>query len=300
MAHAEREDEALKRNPPPLLDGGEQIAYRRLAVAFNLLEPDLDVARRQREDIGRLFHPSLLEKEFDLLLAQPFDVEGAARGEQFQVLDLLVGTGKLAGAAGASALLAGCGFLAHHIGMQRARTFLRKVIRPSIPGPLVEHHVHHLRNDVAGALDDDGIADADIAALAQLLAVTADAFDVILVVQRDVLHDDAADADRFKLADWREGAGAPHLDLDIPEHGHGALGRELVRDRPARRARHEPEALLPIDAVHFVDDPVDVVIEMGSLGFDLAMESEQFFDRVAKLGEWIGLEAAALEPPDHA
>src|SRR6267142_2634653 len=175
------------------------------------------------------------------------------------MLDLLVGTGELAGAAGASALLAGCGFLAHHVGMKRARTFLRKVIRPGIAGPLFEHHVHHLRNDIAGALDDNGIADADIAALAQLLAVTADALDVVLVVQRDVLHDDAADADRLELADRRERAGASDLDLDIPEHGHGALGRKLVGDRPARRPRHEPKPLLPVDAIDLVDDAVDVV-----------------------------------------
>src|SRR6266446_2489731 len=124
------------------------------------------------------------------------------------MLDLLVGAGELAGAAGASALLACRGLLAHHLGMKRTRASLRKLIRPGIPRPLVEHHVHHLRNDVAGALDDDGVADPDIAALAQLLAMAADSPDVVLIVQRDVLHDDAADADRFELADRRERAGA--------------------------------------------------------------------------------------------
>ena len=67
-------------------------------------------------------------------------------------------------------------------------------------GRLSMHDVDHLRDDVAGALDDDGVADADIAALAQRLAVAADALDVVLVVQRGVLHDDAADADRLELA----------------------------------------------------------------------------------------------------
>src|SRR5436190_2467260 len=99
-----------------------------MTVTFEFLQLELGVACLQREDIRRLSHPSLLEKEFDLLLAETIDIEGAARGEQFQVLDLLVGTGELAGAAGARALLAGCGLLAHHIGMQRARTFLRKAI----------------------------------------------------------------------------------------------------------------------------------------------------------------------------
>jgi len=112
-----------------------------------------------------------------------------------------------------------------------------------------------------------------VAALAQFFALAADAPDVILVVQRDVLHDDAADADRFELADRRERAGASDLDLDIPEHGHGALGRELVGDRPARRPRHEPKPLLPVDAIDLVDDAVDVVVEMRPPGFDLAMEA---------------------------
>src|ERR1700716_6489 len=164
---------------------------------------------------------------------------------------------------------------------------------------LADQDVDPLRNDVAGALDNDGVADPDIAALAQLFAVAADTLDVILVVQRDVLHDDAADSDRLQLADRRERAGAADLDLDIPQHGHGALGWKLVRDRPARRPRHEAEALLPVDAVDLVDHAVDVVVEMGPLGFNLTMEGEQFIHRGAKLGERIGLEAAALEPFYH-
>src|SRR5437899_1345326 len=199
------------------------------------------------------------------------------------MLDLLVRAGELAGAAGASALLAGCGLLAHHLAVKRTRTSLRKLIGPRIPRPLVEHHVHHLRNHVAGALDDDGVADPDIAALAQLLAMAADAPDVILIVQRDVLHDDAADADRLELADRCERAGTSDLDLDILEHGHGALGRKLVGDRPARRARHEAEALLPVDAIDLVDDAVDVVVEARAPAFDVVMERDERFDRVATL-----------------
>ena len=220
--------------------------------------------------------------------------------KQFQVLDLLEGTGELAGAAGASALLAGRGFLAHHVGMQRARAFLRKVKFLGALRPLVDHDIDHLRDHVAGALDDDGVADPDVAALAQLFAVAADALDVVLVVQGDVLHDDAADADRLELADRRERAGAADLDLDIAQHGHGALGRELVRDRPARRARHEAEPLLPVEPVDLVDDAVDVVVELGALLLDLAVERDQLLDRVAEFGQRIGLEAAALEPGDHA
>ncbi len=119
-------------------------------------------------------------------------------------------------------------------------------------------------------------------------------------MQRHVLHDDAADANRLELADRRERAGSPDLNLDVAQHGHGALRRELVRNRPARRARDEAEPFLPVDAVDLVDDAVDVVVERGALLLDLLMERDQLLDRVTQLGQRIGLEAATLEPVDHA
>jgi hypothetical protein len=79
MADAERVDEAVERYLAPFADGREQIAHRGFAVAFLVLELDLLVARLQREDVGGLLHPFLLEEQFDLLLAQALDVEGAAR-----------------------------------------------------------------------------------------------------------------------------------------------------------------------------------------------------------------------------
>ena len=167
-------------------------------------------------------------------------------------------------------------------GVQRARAFRGEVIGLGVLRPLVDDDVDHLRDDVAGALDDDGVADADVAALAQGLAVAADALDVVLVVQRDVLHDDAADADRLQLADRRERAGAADLDLDVFQHGGGALGRELVRDRPARATRDEAEPLLPVEPVDLVDDAVDIVVELGAALLDMAVEGEQFLDRMAE------------------
>src|ERR1700722_9654427 len=88
-------------------DRGKQIANRGFAIAFELFEFDFGIARRQREDIRRLLHPALVEKELDLLFAETVDVEGATRGEQLEMLDLLVGTSELAGAAGTGPLLAG-------------------------------------------------------------------------------------------------------------------------------------------------------------------------------------------------
>ena len=65
-------------------------------------------------------------------------------------------------------------------------------------------------------------------------------------------------------------------------------------------ARDEAEPLLPVEAVDLVDDAVDVVVELGAALLDVAVEGEQFLDRMADLGERIGLEAASFEPFDHA
>src|SRR4249919_1224607 len=127
MADAERIDETVERNRAPRVDGVEKVAHGRFAEAF-LLKQLFPVLFLQREDIDRLLHPSFLEEQLDLLLAQALDVEGPPRAEQLQVLDLLEWTGKLASAAGAGTLLAGRGLLAHHVGVQMTRAFFGKFI----------------------------------------------------------------------------------------------------------------------------------------------------------------------------
>src|SRR6201999_251013 len=105
------------------------------------------------------------------------------------------------------------------------------------------------------------------------------------------LNDDAADADRLELADGRERADAADLDLDVAQHGHGALRAKFVRDRPAWRAGNKTEPLLPVDTVDLVDDAVDVVVELGALLLDPAMECDQLLDGMAELRQRVGLEA---------
>src|SRR5437879_4938219 len=107
MAHAERVDEPFERDVAPRLDRREQVAYRQFAKTFRPFELDRRVARFEREDVGRLLDPALLEEQFDLLLAEPFYIEGTARDEVLEVLDLLVWAGEFAGAARDRALLPG-------------------------------------------------------------------------------------------------------------------------------------------------------------------------------------------------
>src|SRR5260370_9398454 len=105
MAHAERIDETVQRNPAPSLDRCKQVAHGRLAVAFNRLQLQPGVALGQREDIGGLLHPSFVEEKLDLLLAEPLDVEGAARDQKPEMFALLGRAREPPAPAGARALL---------------------------------------------------------------------------------------------------------------------------------------------------------------------------------------------------
>ena len=79
---------------------------------------------------------------------------------------------------------------------------------------------------------------------------------------------DAADPDRLQPRDRGELAGAADLDVDRLEDRLGLLGREFVRQRPARRARDLAEPALPVEPVDLVDHAVDVEGQVGPLRFD--------------------------------
>ncbi len=133
--------------------------------------------------------------------------------------------------------------------LPQAGHLVGKLVRLGALRPLLQHDIDDLRDHVAGALDRHGVADADVRAAADRIAVVADALDVVLVVQRRVLHHHAADGDRLELGDRRQRAGAADLDLDVAQHGRRALGREFVRGRPARAARDKTQPLLQVEAV---------------------------------------------------
>ncbi len=114
--------------------------------------------------------------------AQSLDIEGVARNEMLEALDRLRRTDQATGTTARH-----LAFLAD----RQAPAFGTQVGKDVLAGPrraFVEHHRNHLRDDVAGALDDDGIADA------HLLAAN-----LVLVVQRRPCNDDAADGDRLQV-----------------------------------------------------------------------------------------------------
>ena len=239
---------------------------------------------------GSLTQPCLVE-QLDLLLAEPVDVEGAARHEMLR---------------GARCAWYG-----------QANSPVQWTRAPSSPPAMISrttsvcsgHGTFRGKSDTAwrraGACLRPTPSTCGMTSPARWMRHrVADAHveprDLLGVVQRRVLHHDAADRHRLELGDRRQRAGAADLDFDVLDDGGRLLGRKFVRDRPARRARDEAEPLLPVEAVDLVDDAVDVVVEAGALRLDLAVEFQQRVDRAAHLGQRIGLEAAGLEPFDHA
>ena len=184
------------------------------------------------------------EELLDLLLAEALDVEGAARDEILEPFD---GLGRTDEAAGATAVdLVGIIALAADGLGAAERAFGGKVEGGGVLRPLFLHHPDDLWDDVAGALDDDPV-----------LQLHAEARDLVLVVQRGVLDDDAADADRLEAGDGGELAGAADLDVDVREAGSSPARQGICGLRPSAASERQSRALLPVEPVDLVDNAID-------------------------------------------
>ena len=211
------------------LDGGEQLRRGGLAPALPRFEPrrGAPVALGKGEDVLRRLDQPVVVEGLDVLLAKSLDVEGVARHEMLEPLDPLRRADQAAGAAPDHILLAGDGIdLAHGVaaagGADGGKAESFRALRP-----LRFNHAENLRDDVAGALDDHGVADAHVFPR-----------DLILIVQRGVLHHDAADGHRLELGDRRQRAGAADLDLDVAQGSWSPSRRGICgRRRSAASAR---------------------------------------------------------------
>src|SRR5690606_14781368 len=142
---------------------------------------DLPAVVLEAEDVGGGPQQALGEEQLDVLGPEALDVQGAARYEMLELLDRLRRADELAGAAAPGILLAGLLVdLAHR---RRAADWaaVGKHVGLGIRGALLGDHPDDLRDDVAGALDDDGVADADVDAVADRRAEAVEALDVVLV-----------------------------------------------------------------------------------------------------------------------
>ena len=225
---------------------------------------------------GECSQPSSMNSAIDLL-AQPLDVERAARDEMPQPLEPLRRADQAAGAADVDFAFLGDRLAAALGAMVGEDVRLARLVAGQV--------LDHLRDDVAGALDADAVADAQ-----------AQPLDLVAVVERDVGDDHAADADRFQPPDRGQLAGAADLDVDRFERGLGLLGGEFVREPPARRAADLAEPLLPVEPVDLVDHAVDVERQVGPRLLDRAIMGEHVLERVAADEQVADRKAEALDP----
>ena len=171
-----------------------------------------------------------------MLLAEALDVEGVARDEMLQPLDPLRRADQPTRATPDGVHLAG-GRIDLARGMAAAgRADIGKDELFRALRPLLFNRPENLRDDVAGPLHDDRIADPHVLPR-----------DLVLVMQRRVLHHDAAHGDGIELGDGRERASASHLNIDVAQDRGRLLGGKFVGDGVAGRARDEAEALLQIE-----------------------------------------------------
>ncbi len=281
LADAQPIDEAVEPDPAARLDRVEQFPDRLLAPAHLILQgqqlrPALPVG--QGEDVGGRFDAPGLVEELGILLAQALDVEGVARGEMDQTLDDLRFALQAAGAA------ANCFALGLH---RQAAANVAMILRlpfGQIAGPFFEHHLDHLRDDVAGALDHHPIAGAEILAL-----------DLVLIVQGRPADHDTAHRHRLQHGIGGDRAGAADIGADFQQLGDRPLGGEFMGDGPARAAADLAQALLPVEPVDLVDHAVDVVGQAGAVGAQGVTEIAQLGGAVAHLGARIDLEAPGAE-----
>ena len=127
-----------------------------------------------------------------------------------------------------------------------------------VVGTAIENRADHFGNHVAGTPHDHRIADADVLAA-----------HFVFVVQRRVRDRRAADEHRREPRNRRDRAGAADLHVDREQLRERFLRGEFVRERKARRARHEAELVLLVAPVDLVDDAVDVVRQAVALLADL-------------------------------
>ena len=187
-----------------------------------------------------------LDQLLDELVAEALDVHRPAAGEVPQRLLALGPAGEPAGAAGDRLALDAARPPSCTPGSASAAR--PGASRLDSSGRCFEHDAHHLGNHIARAAHDHRVADAHVLAM-----------HLVDVVQSDVADRHAADEHRLQPRDRRQRPGAPDLKLDAANDGGRLLRGKLVRDRPARRARHEAQPLLVRAAIELVDDAVDLV-----------------------------------------
>ena len=164
------------------------------------------------------------------------------------------------------------------------RAALRHVPFPLGARPPLDDRPDDLRDDVAGLLEDDVVADPDVLAA-----------ELVEVVEGRPGDGRSGDLDGGQVGHRRERAGPPDVGDDVLEDRLDLLRRELEGDRPARGAADHPEPLLLVEPVDLDDDAVGLVREVVALLAPRLGERDDALDVEAGLAVRVDREAERLQ-----
>ena len=118
----------------------------------------------------------------------------------------------------------------------------------SVPSRASGEDAHDLRDDVAGLVEQDAVADAHVLAA-----------HLVEVVERGPGHGRAGHEHRPQVRDRCQRPRPADVGHDVLDHGLDLLGRELVGDGPAGRPADHAQPCLEVGAVHLDHDAVGLV-----------------------------------------
>ena len=219
------------------------ICSTRLAADFfPIRSTSAEPIGRQPVDVGVAGDQAIGDQPRDERLAEPFDVHGVARGEMLEAA-LQLRRARRVLAAPDRLVLAAHAARSRSAGSASASPSASAAIRP-----IGIDDAHDLRDDVAGLLDDDAVAVADVLA-----------GHFVRVVQRGHRHGRAGDEHRLEHGERRHRARAADVDADRRmQRGLCLLGRELEGDGPPRKLRRRAQPAAQRDVVELDDDAVGV------------------------------------------
>ena len=274
VADAQPDQELSQRTLLARLDLGEEVVERLLADALE--REQLLPAVREVVDVGHAGDEAQLRQAVGELFAEALDVHRPARGE---VLDR---AGDARRAAEVGAVVLGTAGVLHDGGAADRAAFGHREAAQLVLSTLAagEDGAHHFGDDLAGALDDDVVADEQALGL-----------DLVGVVEGRDAHARAADDHRLEDGKRGEHTGTSHRDLDVVEAGDRLLGGELVGGGPARLAADHAELALERERVDFHDHAVDRVRQLVAAAHPLLAELERLVD---------GLEAGGVRVDGEA
>src|SRR5690606_2883466 len=274
IGDAQRIDEAGQAHLLALLDCQQQVVGGYLGKTFQ----GNDLLIGEREQVRGRADQVPLDQLLDDLLPQAVDIKRPTGDEMDDRLLQLGLAGQPTHAAIDRALGHGLRSAAalDQLGALDCRSAYRAVFRhmyrPGIGRAHVDHHLHHLGDDVASAADDHRITDHHPQPL-----------DLVHIVQGCIGYGHTGYLHRAQASHGRYRPGAAHLELHIQQLGHLFTGGKLVGDRPARLAGAKTQLPLPAQVVDLEHYPIDFVGQAIAPLTDIPVILQAAFDALDQL-----------------